>query len=181
MCCFELGATCDTKKERKEKCAKIIPKFLPLMSVSPTTFRTTGETFLNVTNTDENKERNSTLVCSKYGAAGIGVLSDHGTKKIHGMFTISTAFKWKFIFYCIFKQDGPLGKAYLFEMNGFVRILTQQRFSDYDIVHNGGRGALMYDFRNFMMENIGLNARSTGMVVLYDLIFRIYASYSRIF
>ena len=34
-------------------------------------------------------------------------------------------------------------------------MLTQQRFSDYDIVHNGGRGALMYDFRNFMMENIG--------------------------
>ena len=96
---FELGATCDTKEDRKKKCAKIIPKFLPLMSVSPTTFRTTGETFLNVTNTDEKKERNSTLVCSKHGAAGIGVLSDHGTKKIHGMFTISTAFNWKFIFY----------------------------------------------------------------------------------
>lgn len=60
-------------------------------------------------------------------------------------------------------------------------MLTQQRFSDYDIVHNGGRGALMYDFRNFMMENIGLNARSAGMIVLYDLILRICASYSSTF
>jgi len=57
----------------------------------------------------------SRYVCARRGAAGLGMLTDHGLKR-HG---------W----------DGV----------------------DYESTHNIGRGPVMYEFRNYMMRNLGLS------------------------
>ena len=105
-----LWATCDYKDELKEKCNKIMPRFLPLMGIEPSTFSTTENVSL-----ETNTNRKSNYVCARYGAAGMAMLTDHGIKT-HG---------WE-----------P---------------------RDYETTHNMGRGAALYRFRNFMMNNLGIN------------------------
>ena len=106
-----LWATCDTMEWRKEVCAKVVPKFLPLMAISGETYFTTGESFLNVTH----GLQKSDLICGANGAAGMGALTDHGPTKLHG---------WQ--------KD------------------------DYDEIFNHGRGPLLLEFRNYMLQNIGI-------------------------
>ena len=106
-----LWATCDTMEWRKEVCAKVVPKFLPLMGISGETYFTTGESFLNVTH----GLQKSDLICGANGAAGMGALTDHGPTKLHG---------WQ--------KD------------------------DYDEIFNHGRGPLLLEFRNYMLQNIGI-------------------------
>ena len=111
-----LWATCDTKGWRVETCKIIVSKFLPLMGIDPETHKAFNETFMNVTNATENTRIQSNIVCSKYAAAGLGPLSDHGVQKKHG---------WEAL--------------------------------DYETMHNHGRGALLYSFRNYMLSNVGIS------------------------
>ena len=110
-----LWATCDNMEWRKEVCAKVVPKFLPLMGIAGEKYLTTGESFLNVTHGPQKSD----LICAKNGAAGMGALTDHGPTKLHG---------WQ--------RD------------------------DYDEVFNHGRGPLLFEFRNYMMQNIGIPLES---------------------
>jgi len=72
-----LWATCDFNDQMKDKCDKLTPRFLPLMKIEPSTFSTTNDFRLDIT------KRQSKYVCARYGAAGIGMLTDHATKS-HG-------------------------------------------------------------------------------------------------
>lgn len=73
-----LWATCDFNDEMKNKCSKLMPRFLPLMGVDPSTFSTTNDFRF-----ETNNNKRSKYVCSSFGAAGIGMLTDHATKT-HG-------------------------------------------------------------------------------------------------
>jgi hypothetical protein len=74
-----LWATCEFEPEKNTpKCNTLFNKFLPALGVDPKTFRTTKASELNTT-----QPQKSNLVCSKYGAAGIGMIQDHGLK-LHG-------------------------------------------------------------------------------------------------
>lgn len=72
-----LWATCDFNDNMKNKCNKLTPRFLPLMGVHPITFSTTQDFRFETHNAQ------SKYVCARYGAAGIGMLTDHATKA-HG-------------------------------------------------------------------------------------------------
>lgn len=102
-----LWATCDMDEQKKHLCSQMFGKFLPLFGLTLSRF-STNQHFQFVTK----GEQKSTLVCSKQGAAGLGMLTDHGTK-MHGV-----------------------------------------RQEDYNTMHNHGRGALLLEFRNFMMSNL---------------------------
>mmetsp|Transcript_39426 Transcript_39426/g.47414 ORF Transcript_39426/g.47414 Transcript_39426/m.47414 type:complete len:301 (+) Transcript_39426:745-1647(+) len=88
-----LWATCDSKDFRKKRCFNMLQKFLPLMGIDPDSLGTSPDSLisfenfqLNVTK-EKQVEKNSNIpkyVCAKFGAAGLGALTDHGTKKIHG-------------------------------------------------------------------------------------------------
>jgi hypothetical protein len=73
-----LWATCDSTEENEGKCKKLFGKFLPAMGVDPSTFSTTEDFRFETA-----RERKSNYVCARYGAAGIAMLTDHGTKA-HG-------------------------------------------------------------------------------------------------
>jgi hypothetical protein len=106
-----LWASCDWKDEKTEDCEKMQKKFLPLMVGLDTLHQlTTTKSF----NFEPAGDKKSNLVCAKHGLAGIGSLTDHGTKT-HGWID-----------------------------------------SDYETTHNHGRGGLLFEFRNFMLSNIGV-------------------------
>jgi hypothetical protein len=84
-------------------------KFLPLFGLTAAHF-STNQNFIF-----ETKQNRSKLVCASQGAAGLGMLTDHGYK-----------------------------------LHGWSR-------EDYESMHNHGRGSLLYEFRNFMVTNIGLD------------------------
>ena len=71
----------------------MLQKFLPLMGIDPDTMGTSPDSLISFENFQLNvlkkkqAEKKSNLpkyVCAKFGAAGLGALTDHGTKKIHG-------------------------------------------------------------------------------------------------
>ncbi|KAI2512066.1 DUF563-containing protein [Fragilaria crotonensis] len=68
------------------------------------------------------KHNHSKLVCASQGAAGLGMLTDHGYK-----------------------------------LHGWSR-------EDYESMHNHGRGSMLYEFRNFMVTNIGLDVKKLASV-----------------
>eukprot|EP00978_Attheya_sp_CCMP212_P045596 scaffold352550_cov24-Attheya_sp.AAC.1 len=55
-------------------------KFLPTMGISPDHFRSSRESFFRL---EKGQSRRSKYVCAPRGAAGIGMLTDHG-QKLHG-------------------------------------------------------------------------------------------------
>lgn len=75
-----MWATCDFNVLNKERCRKMFDKFLPLMGMdSNFTKFTTNQNF----ELDEKVPNRTRYVCARDGLAGIGILSDHGTKT-HG-------------------------------------------------------------------------------------------------
>lgn len=75
-----LWATCDFNDDMKQRCTKIMPKFLPLMGVNTSTFSTTVDFIFTTTTSSKPKSK---YVCARHGAAGIGTLTDHA-RKAHG-------------------------------------------------------------------------------------------------
>lgn len=74
-----LWATCEFEPQKNvPKCNTLFKKFLPALGVDPITFRTTNDSQFNTT-----AAAKSNLVCAKYGAAGMGMIQDHGLK-LHG-------------------------------------------------------------------------------------------------
>ena len=65
--------TCEMTSKLKEKCRKMIPKFLPFMATSPDFYSNSNDFQFLTTTTPK-----SDLVCAKTAAAGLGLLSDHG-------------------------------------------------------------------------------------------------------
>jgi hypothetical protein len=104
-----LWATCDAGDEQFNDCKTMFAKFLPTMGISPEHFRSSRESLLQL---EGGQSRRSKYVCAPRGAAGIGMLTDHG-QKLHG---------WDKL--------------------------------DYEYSVNSGKGALFYNFRNFMMNNL---------------------------
>jgi len=104
-----MWATCDFTQSNQDLCNAMYKKFLPLMGMAADYFSTSEDFQFNVP-----KGKKSNLVCAAQGAAGVGMLTDHG-KKLHG---------WE--------------------------------KTDYESVHNHGRGSLLFDFRNFMVANAGV-------------------------
>lgn len=99
--------------EKQHVCQSMIRKFLPLFGLSSSNFSTTDDfRFLPNEGVPLEKKKSTNLICAKQGAAGLGMLTDHGYK-LHG---------WA-------KRD-------------------------YETMHNHGRGAMLYDFRNFMLDNV---------------------------
>ena len=110
-----LWASCDWLEKRREECQKMHNKFGPMLLRNPET-RVLNHRNATTKLTQTTPAKSSNLICAKHAVAGIGSLTDHGTRKIHG---------WD-----------P---------------------RDYAITHNIGRGGLLWDFRNFMMTNLGIN------------------------
>ncbi|CAJ1937936.1 unnamed protein product [Cylindrotheca closterium] len=116
-----LWASCDWREDRKEDCAFMLKKFGNLMVSNPKDvlpFSTSKEPrfqLLPAAAAAGDNPPQSNLVCARQGLAGMGSLTDHGTKKGHG---------WE-----------P---------------------TDYEIVHNHGRGGQLWRFRNFMLGNLGI-------------------------
>ena len=75
-----LWATCQYTEELATNCKQMMTKFLPLMGfVMDKNFTTNRNVLLNLTSAAPQ----SKLVCARHGAAGIGMLTDHGLKQ-HG-------------------------------------------------------------------------------------------------
>lgn len=121
-----MWATCDMNDLNQRACAKMYSKFLPLMGLHNDNFTTIND-FRFIKNNSTGKKSN--LVCAAQGVAGIGMLTDHGTK-----------------------------------LHGWHR-------KDYEVSHNHGRGALLYDFRNFMVSNLGLPIRKVTREPPYIITF----------
>jgi len=94
-----------------EKCRPILKKFYPLLNTKMNQTSTQNDTAFEIVGGGEKKSK---YVCAPNGAAGLGMLTDHGLK-LHG---------W--------------------------------RPSDYEYAYNIGRGGSLFQFRNWMMDNIGV-------------------------
>lgn len=94
-----------------EGCERNFERLLPMVGVSRSSFSSTQDAVLKLTN---GEERKSNYVCSSLGAAGIGHLTDHGLLN-HG-----------------------------------------KRVSDYEHMHNYGRGPTLFDFRNYILKNLNM-------------------------
>lgn len=102
---FLQWASCDKRwsKGRKPHCRTMMRKFLPLIGQSLDVM-TTQENF-NVTWAEDNSNTNrSKYVCADNGAAGLGMLTDHGPK-LHG---------WDVEDYVISHNSGRGGMLYEF-------------------------------------------------------------------
>ena len=102
---FAMRASCQSQWA---KCAPMVKKFLPLLGTELGRTSTQNDTQLQITA----GSKKSKYVCAPNGAAGLGMLTDHGTK-LHG---------WE-------KKD-------------------------YKYAYNVGRGGSMYQFRNWMVDNL---------------------------
>eukprot|EP00521_Asterionellopsis_glacialis_P016938 CAMPEP_0195306424 /NCGR_PEP_ID=MMETSP0707-20130614/37191_1 /TAXON_ID=33640 /ORGANISM="Asterionellopsis glacialis, Strain CCMP134" /LENGTH=357 /DNA_ID=CAMNT_0040370641 /DNA_START=671 /DNA_END=1744 /DNA_ORIENTATION=- len=127
-----LWATCDAKERNVQKCAHIYKKFLPLMGMDPKTFSTRDDFAFELL--ENNTERKSKYICAPYGAAGLGMLTDHG-KKLHG---------WE-------KKD-------------------------FQTTHNHGRGAVLHGFRDFLMNNVGIESQQVIKKPPHKIAFSILSS-----
>jgi hypothetical protein len=118
-----MWATCDMNEVKRSICAKMYKKFLPLFGLHMDNFTTTQDFKF------ETKEKKSRLVCAAQGAAGLGMLTDHG-----------------------------------FKLHGWAK-------KDYETMHNFGRGSMLYDFRNFMVKNVGLPVKKLKHGAPYTITF----------
>ena len=125
-----MWATCDANQEKKDTCHKMFQKFLPLMGLTDDYFSTSADFRLDLNETAPT----SKLICAAHGAAGLGMLTDHGLKK-HG---------WE-------KRD-------------------------YESMHNQGRGSMLWDFRNFMVSNVGLPVGNLPTKPPYKIVFSVASS-----
>jgi len=121
-----LYGSCDLRARKREECKKNLERFLPLFGVDPGTFSTLKEARLTKEIVDKDgiskgssKAPQSFPICAKHAVAGLGWLTDHGTRN-HG---------WM--------------------------INNEEISLDVSPAHNVGRGAELYSFRNFMLQNIG--------------------------
>jgi hypothetical protein len=112
---IKLWSSCEASGENERMCKNMIHKFASLLVGQDYPYNLTTSADAHFVPVSSKQERQSNYVCAPRGAAGLGPLTDHGTKKLHG----------------------------------WIR-------DDYKITHNHGRGALLYEFRNFMLENLGL-------------------------
>ncbi|KAI2512053.1 DUF563-containing protein [Fragilaria crotonensis] len=124
-----MWATCDMNAAKKAVCRRMYSKFLPLFGLMAAN-SSTNQDFIFKT-----KHNHSKLVCASQGAAGLGMLTDHGYK-----------------------------------LHGWSR-------EDYESLHNHGRSSMLYEFRNFMVTNIGLDVKKLASVEPYSI--TIAASTSR--
>jgi len=125
---LKLWGTCDYNPKRTEACNNTFPKFLPAMGVDANTFSSQNTTQLSTFG-----DQKSNFVCAPRGAAGLGMLTDHGLK-LHG---------W-----------------------------TDE---DYETTHNAGRGLIFYQFRNFILSNLGIPVKALGGPP-YKLVFSRFSS-----
>jgi len=111
-----LSPSCKTQ-DASNNCYNEVRRFLPLMNRHFSlkhSFMTLND---NIDLPLGGKSPNSNFICAKYGAAGLGALTDHGIhKKSHG-----------------------------------------ERRKDYTFVQNNGRGPLLFAFRNYILDNLGIN------------------------
>jgi len=136
---FLQWASCDRRwnnAQRKPFCKTMLKKFLPLLGQS-LEIMTTQEN-VNVTWTEEIRNIGATnrskYVCADNGAAGLGMLTDHGPK-LHG---------WK-------KKD-------------------------YEMTQNFGRGGMLYEFRNWMVNNIDIDPFKQISKGPYKIVFNVHSS-----
>lgn len=125
-----MWASCQRQWKR---CQPILKKFLPLIGTELAKTSTQNSTLLNVLHRGDDALK-SKYVCSPNGAAGMGLLSDHGFK-LHG---------WQ-----------P---------------------SDYEYAFNVGQGGTIYQFRNWMMTNIGIEPNNNVGKEIYKAPYRILFS-----
>jgi len=148
-----LWASCDVREEKREDCRKMMSKFAPLMAGSDArSLLTSTEDYELKTSLGGPPETD--LVCAKTGAAGIGSLTGKApTRAKHRMREDGTAVHL-YVLLCAY------GTQILFSLlrcadHGTVKSHGWEE-SDYEVTHNHGRGGLLYEFRNFMVENLGL-------------------------
>ncbi len=127
----QLFGMCYRPKERAE-CHAMIRKLLPIMGLSDDNLGSTNNGTIQLSSNAEAGPL-SDLVCAKNGAAGIGMLSDHGLK----------------------------GNGQLVE--------------DIPSFHNNGKGDLVFQFRNFALQKMGLKSNDKYLLQ-QDLPFRVTIS-----
>ena len=129
---FKLWGTCDWNPTKGVSCIHAFNKFLPAMGIR------NGISTANQTSHDfsfvAGEERKSNYICAPRGAAGLGMLTDHGLKK-HG---------WD--------------------------------EEDWESTHNVGRGHVFYEFRTFMLRNLGIVPPTKPAGPPYSVIFSRYSS-----
>ena len=136
---FWQWASCDRRwnsGKRKPYCKYMMNKFLPLIGqdlTKMTTQENANVTWINNGGGGDHHPK-SNFVCAENGAAGLGMLTDHG-QKLHG---------WE-------KED-------------------------FEFSHNYGRGAVLYEFRNWMLSNINIAASKPISKAPYKIVFSINSS-----
>ena len=143
-----LWASCDWSDDKKESCRKMMNKFLPLMMGEESASRhglTTTEDFrFEVGSGGNDGDPKSSLVCSRYGLAGIGPLTDHGTYKLHG---------WEDADYTMTHNHGRGGMLYEFRnfmlsnMNIPTTFRQKPPFRVILSQHSSEAGKRSYDFK----------------------------------
>ena len=134
---FWQWASCDRRwnnASRKPYCKTMMKKFLPLLGQSldiMTTQENVNMTWSDVKSESFNKTK---YVCASNGAAGLGMLTDHGSK-----------------------------------LHGWMK-------KDYEYSHNFGRGALLYNFRNWMLNNINVDPYKAISKPTYKIVFNVHSS-----
>jgi hypothetical protein len=84
-----LYASCDIRKNKRQKCAANFAKFLPLMGVDPASFSTSKDIRVQLAAQGDGAPQAQTpalksqYICARTGAAGLGMLTDHGLRD-HG-------------------------------------------------------------------------------------------------
>jgi hypothetical protein len=78
-----LYASCDIRRNKRQKCAANFDKFLPLMGVDPDSFSTSKDIRLQEGQPAQEKPLKSRYICARTAAAGLGMLTDHGLRD-HG-------------------------------------------------------------------------------------------------
>lgn len=141
-----LWASCDWNEDKTKACQKMMQKFLPLMMGEKQAARhglsTTEDFQFEVQR--RNDGDSSSLVCSRYGVAGIGPLTDHGTYKLHG---------WEDADYTTTHNHGRGGMLYEFRtfmlsnMNLPVSIRHKPPFRIIFSQHSSEAGRRSYDFK----------------------------------
>ncbi len=135
---FWQWASCDRRWNsgmRKPYCKHMMKKFLPLMGLNLDTMTTQENVNMTWTSASNDISGKTKYVCASNGAAGIGMLTDHGHK-----------------------------------LHGWMK-------KDYEYIHNFGRGAMLFNFRNWMMTNINLDPnKSMTKKPSYKIVFSVHSS-----
>ena len=134
-----LYASCDIRPNKRKQCQANFERFLPLLGVDPTTFSAVSKAVLQ----PRRQPLKSMYVCAAHAVAGMGMLMDHGTRD-HGTFV-----------------DTFLGDTFVHTVYSKPLLspgwTLRNPDSGIDLVpHNLGRGAIFRDFRDFMVNNLGV-------------------------